>query len=494
MRKRIRESLSAKVFLWVFTALTLCSIGIYAVVMLIIPARYRLVSGDRLSDNVNAFIRELEASDYASAKDKIYNFCIENNTVATLMDDTRTLTFGAMDPGEGDMATSSYTENIHFKDSATPYMLVLTSISKTEDDITAIFLKILPGAAAVIFLISAFSAWICSRVIVVPIAKISGISKRMTALDMTWQCDVDRPDEIGVLASSLNTMARRLAASMEAQALAQRQLETANSQLAQTNDQLETANVRLAEDVRKFELLEQQRRSFFTAVSHELKTPLTILMGQLENMVLGLGDYKNHDKYLPQALDAAENIEHLVRELLDIARMEAMDLEETMTATVLWPLAEQCVSDILPLAGEKKIRIHKALQAGMTDDFIISANQNLFRKVLSNLVGNAVRHSPEGAEVFVRLICGSQGPALEVENTGAFIAREDMEQLFAPFYRADRSRSRATGGSGLGLYIVKTILDLHHMSCTIKNTCRGVLVTVFLEPQVASTPVIPQER
>ena len=131
----------------------------------------------------------------------------------------------------------------------------------------------------------------------------------MTELDMTWRCDTDRKDEIGVLSSSLNTMAARLQSTME---------------------ELETANQQLTKDVKKFQRLEEQHRNFFAAVSHELKTPLTILKGQLENMILGFGDYQNHDKYLPQALKSAEDIEYLVKEILSITKMETMNIDSSL--------------------------------------------------------------------------------------------------------------------------------------------------------------------
>ena len=249
----------------------------------------------------------------------------------------------------------------------------------------------------------------------------------MTSLDMTWRCDIESDDEIGVLASGLNTMASRLQTTME---------------------ELENANTQLTADVKKFQALEEQRRNFFAAISHELKTPLTILKGQIENMILGYGDYQNHEKYLPEALKATEDIEYLVKEIISISKMESMDLHDTL----------QDVS----------------LPASISEDIIISANRNLWKKALSNIIGNAIRHSPSGTEVFISLQSSEQGNTLAVENTGVFISEADLPHMFTPFYRADKSRSKATGGSGLGLYIVKTSLDLHGMEYKITNTEKGV--------------------
>ena len=106
-----------------------------------------------------------------------------------------------------------------------------------------------------------------------------------------------------------------------------------------------------------------------------------------------------------------------------------------------------------------------------------SVNPALWSKALSNIIGNAVRYSPRGAEVSVFL---RDEHVLLIENTGAAIPEDSLPHLFTPFYRSDKSRNRATGGSGLGLYIVKTILDLHGMLCCIRNTQKGVAFEIQL--------------
>ena len=237
-------------------------------------------------------------------------------------------------------------------------------------------------------------------------------------------------------------------------------------------DRLQTAMAELTADVEKFRELGEQRKRFFAAVSHELKTPLTVLKGQLENMILGYGDYKNRDKYLPEALRAAEDIEHLVTEIIAISKTENMDLRDSLEPVSLLSSVNETAEALSPIAIEKNITIHQ----NIINDIIISVNRGLWQKALSNIIGNAVRHSPDGAEVFISMEDG----VLTVENTGVFIPEGDLPQMFTPFYRADKSRSKSTGGSGLGLYIVKTILDLHGMGYSLRNTPRGVEFSVYL--------------
>lgn len=455
MRRKIRNSLSIKVFLWVFAALTICSMIIYGIVLTVLPKQYQIVSDRQMEINMDVLISELENLNYNDGIKKIYDFCIQNNVTAMLMDEKGALSFGEIQADEWNVTTSTISAAIAFLDDETEYMLVVSSITQTAERISEVMFRFLPVIFAIIVLLSVLSAFICSKVIVTPIAKISQISRRMTSLDMTWQCDIESDDEIGVLASSLNTMAGRLKVTME---------------------ELENANKQLTADVKKFRELEEQRRNFFAAVSHELKTPLTILKGQLENMILGYGDYQNYEKYLPEALKATEDIERLVREIISISKMESMDLRDTLQDVSLLTSINDTIQAILPLANDKDIQIHQDIE----EDVILSVNRNLWSKALSNIIGNAVRHSPQKEDVFISLQPGEKGKVLIIENTGVFIPETDLAHMFTPFYRADKSRSKATGGSGLGLYIVKTILNLHGMTYCIKNTQRGVAFSLYL--------------
>lgn len=457
LRKKIKNSLSIKVFLWVFSALTICSMLIYGIVLTVLPKQYQVTSDKQLDANTESLVSKLQEMRYEDAVIEIYNFCIQNNSAAILSDDKVALNFGEIKAEEQLTATtSSIATTVTFLDSETEYALIVSSISKTADVIFSLMLRFLPVVFAIILLLSSLSAFICSKVIVSPIAKISQISKRMTNLDMTWKCDIETGDEIGVLAASLNTMASRLQRTME---------------------ELTNANNQLTVDVEKFKALEEQRRHFFAAVSHELKTPLTILKGQIENMILGYGDYQNHEKYLPEALKATENIEYLVKEIISISKMESMDLEDTLQEVSLKQTTNDTIQAILPLAQDKDIQIHQ----NISTDMVLSVNPNLWTKALSNVIGNAVRHSPCGENVFISVQPSENGNALVIENTGASIPEDDLPHMFTPFYRADRSRNKATGGSGLGLYIVKTILDLHGMTYFIKNTEQGVAFFLYLQ-------------
>ena len=125
---------------------------------------------------------------------------------------------------------------------------------------------------------------------------------------------------------------------------------------------------------------------------------------------------------------------------------------------------------LLPLARERQVAIHSQV----AEDVTVWGNASLLEKAIHNILSNAIRHSPEGAKVFIHLTPSS----LTVTNTGTSIPEEDLSMLFTPFYRVEKSRNKSTGGSGLGLYLVKTILELHGFRYRIENTETGVAFTM----------------
>lgn len=453
MEKKIRNSLSAKVFLWIAGLLILCSLLIYGMVMIFLPQSYTVVASSRVEAEIEQLIDTLSQTDYDSAGEVIEKFCQDNRASVILDDGTASHTFGTVDEQSverGEAMTAAV--DVKFADRNGNYYLSITAPVSAGNELTMAFLELLPLLLLLILLISALGAFLCSRVLVRPVLEISRISKRMAHLDMTWDCKVNRTDELGVLANSLNTMAKRLDTAMK---------------------ELESANEQLRKDMEHITELSRQRRDFFAAASHELKTPITILKGQIESMILGIGKYKDTGKVLPETLKEVENMERLVKEILTISKIEMDGLAGKAEPVSLPDTITKVTETLLPLAQERQITVHSQL----AEDVTVSGNASLLEKAIHNILSNAIRHSPEGAEVFIHLTPS----VMTVTNTGTSIPEEDLPVLFTPFYRVEKSRNKATGGSGLGLYITKTILDYHKIVCNIANTENAVKFTAFLQ-------------
>lgn len=450
MVKKIKNSLSAKVFLWIAGLLILCSLLIYGIVMIFLPQSYTIVSSNKMETETKKLTETLSQTGFKQAKEVIEQFC-QNNQAAVVLSGTDTnLSFGSMDylnNQKGEIITSS--EEIYFADTDERYYISITASVSAGSELTMAFLELFPMLLVLIVLISALGAFLCSRILVRPVLEISRVSKRMASLDMTWECKVNRTDELGVLADSLNMMAKRLDATFR---------------------ELEAANKKLREDMEHITELSRQRRDFFAATSHELKTPITILKGQIESMVLRIGKYKDTGKVLPETLKEVENMERLVKEILTISQIEMDGLTGKAEQVSLPDTLTKVTEILLPLIHERQITVHSQL----AEDITVFGNISLLEKAIHNILSNALRHSPEGAEVFIHLTPS----ILTITNTDTLIPEEDLPVLFTPFYRVEKSRNKSTGGSGLGLYLVKTILELHGFQYWVENTKMGVVFTV----------------
>lgn len=450
MARKISGSLSAKAFLWIAGLLILCSLLIYGIVMRFLPQSYTVVASGRVEEEIERLVDALSQTRYNDAGEVIEPFCQSNRASVILSDGITTRTFGAVDEQSVERGeTMTAVVDVKFADRDSSHYLSITAPVSAGSELTMAFLELLPLLLLSILLISALGAFLCSRVLVGPVLEISRVSQRMARLDMTWDCKFNRADELGILANSLNTMAKRLDTAMKA---------------------LESANEKLREEMERITELSRQRRDFFAAASHELKTPLTILKGQIESMILGIGKYKDAGTVLPETLKEVENMERLVKEILTISKIEMDGLAGKTEPVSLPETLAKVTEALLPLARERQI----AVQSEIAGDVTVSGNASLLEKALHNVLSNAIRHSPEGAKVLIHL----SPSVLTVTNTGASIPEEDLPALFTPFYRVEKSRNKSTGGSGLGLYLVKTILELHGFQYRVENTETGVAFSV----------------
>lgn len=347
--------------------------------------------------------------------------------------------------------TQAYT--LSFADSADEYIVLLSKNADKESQVVEALQKSLPVLSAVVLLVSIVAAFFYTAYLTKPIRQVSRVSEKMANMDFHSLCPTGRTDEIGALAVNLNTLSGRLGAALS---------------------DLQKANRRLQADIDRERELERQRVEFFAAASHELKTPITIIKGQLQGMLYRVGRYRDRETYLAQSLAATGTLEKMVQELLTISRLDAPEYVCKKSDVDLSALVRE------RLAAHEDLFLQKeqSIEASIAPDAHISGDARLLQKALDNLIGNAAAYSGCGARVIVRLWTEDDRTRLTMENTGAQIPDSDIPRLFEPFYRVDPSRNRQTGGTGLGLYIVKTILDLHGAGIEIANSARGVIVSV----------------
>ena len=279
--------------------------------------------------------------------------------------------------------------------------------------------------------------------------RISSIATKMSEMQLDWKLDTKRTDELGILEKSLKTMSQNL--------------QTALSDL-------KNANAKLEEDIEHEKELEQAQMDFFSAASHELKTPITIIKGQLEGMLLGIGIYKDREKYLSRSLEVANTLEVMVQELLIISRLQTSGSDLKKEPIDCVRVIQKYLRETEDLIINKDLRVYLNAPQSAT----VNGNGLLLEKVFSNIIGNAIKYSPQDAVIHITVNHQQNQYSFQIENSGTHITKENMDKIFEPFYRIEQSRSRKTGGSGLGLYIVQKILQYHNSVCDVCNTEKGV--------------------
>ena len=235
---------------------------------------------------------------------------------------------------------------------------------------------------------------------------------------------------------------------------------------------LKESNIELKVEISKQRELEQKQREFFSAASHELKTPLTILKGHLTGMLNKVKGYENREVYMERSLAVVEKMETLVKELLYLSKTDESQKSEYKMIDLAELLRVQ-IADVTELLSEKEL----SLTVDIPDKLLCEVDSAQMERALQNILINAIRYSPNGEEINISLSNEKNTNIVfcKIENTGVTIPEEKISHLFEAFYRVDASRNRNTGGTGLGLYIVRKIMDLHHAKYGIKNSDRGVL-------------------
>jgi two-component system phosphate regulon sensor histidine kinase PhoR len=228
----------------------------------------------------------------------------------------------------------------------------------------------------------------------------------------------------------------------------------------------EGEHLMVVRDVSQLKQLEGMRRNFFANVSHELRTPMTVLQGYLEmtedpDMVVGPMWTKAHGVMTEQL----NRMNSLVNQLLTLSKIEAAPMHELEDVVNVPAMLDVLEKEAASLSGDQQ---HK-LNFDIDNSLRVLGDEDQLRSAISNLVYNAVKYTPAGADVRVRWYQTAQGACLEVEDGGEGIEPQHLHRLTERFYRVDKARSRDTGGSGLGLAIVKHALTHHDSHLEIQS-------------------------
>lgn len=459
MIKYIKQHLSVQIFILTCVILIGISSITYAFIAAVTPKSYLNEIERSIDVSVQSLISHFDDMNLEECKNMLSVFSQEHDVLIQIYDENGRLVetdseiqfTQSPDSREESPHRTHETKSYLFRprNSDMSYTVTVLANGQRVNLFTETLGDIFPYLLILILAVSILISWIYTRYLSKPIIRLSKVSKELAGLNFNIRFSNNREDEIGILSESLNELSESLSSALE---------------------ELKSANASLKKDVEKEKEMEKQQLSFFSAVSHELKTPITVLKGQLQGMLYNVGGYRDRDKYLQRSFEVVEDMEKLVLEILSVARMRSAGFSLHRKAVDVEELLQSLFVDYEEIAMQKDISMVCRMEPVRT----VLADESLIKKAVSNILSNAFRYSPPESEVRILLEQEQEDVCLAVENTGVMILDDEIPKLFQPFTRREESRSRETGGSGLGLYLVKMILELHQITFDMTNIENGV--------------------
>ncbi|WP_249659811.1 sensor histidine kinase [Lysinibacillus fusiformis] len=357
------------------------------------------------------------------------------------------------------------TEIMDFKENGVSYKIIVKPIKDSKGEINYIFTltSLQPVDEAVqmikdyyvyliifVFLLIVLVSLYYSKKIAQPLLQINKTTEKIADLDFSEMIPVTTNDEIGHLSKNINILSKTLHSYI----------------------------VELQQDIEKEKQLENTRKEFISGVSHELKTPLSIMKSCIS--ILEDGVASNKKEYYFQAMaKEIDRMDRLIIDMLELAKFESGTYRMDMDIFYMDEIIEYIIDQLSVDISKKQLHVHQSLST-----IQVVANQPRIEQVLTNFISNAIRYTPEKKDIFVSMVVEEEHVKICIENKGAHIAPDHLVRIWDRFYRGDISRQQAKEGTGLGLAISKNILELHGVPYGVTNTKDGVLFYFSLKKSV----------
>jgi len=305
---------------------------------------------------------------------------------------------------------------------------------------------IVVGGIAIIYISKSFSN---------PISEITNIAKKMARLDFSHKYVVTDDDEINELGKSINEM---------------------SDKLEKTINQLRNTNIELEKDIEKKSKIDEMRKSFISDVSHELKTPIALIQGYSEGLLENVNsDPESRKFYAEVILDETNKMDKMVKQLLELTKLEYEKREFNNTTFNIVELEKEIVRTSQVMLEEKDVKVEFETEEKIevfADDMYIS-------QIITNYLTNAIKHVKDvDGEKYIKItntVLQDKGKVrITVFNTGNNISDENLTRVWNRFFKADEARNRDDGGSGIGLSIVRAIMNNYGNDFGVENKENGV--------------------
>ncbi len=473
--KKITDRLSFKVFVITFTVQILFGGLIYLLLYNAAPLSWDIAQKNEMETKFAKLAEELRQVEFKECGPLVDDFVLTNNCNIVFYKGprlnwnalpavvpsseyavmTRYDVYNLINLKDGVVMNLYTSRNVNFnQEKSREYTVVCIWSQKAENVLWEALKKTLPLIVIAIVLISVICSFIYTHLFARPVQKLSEVSGRIAKMDFDVKSGSKRRDEIGDLGRDLDEL---------------------SSNLNETITNLNKRTEELEREIERVNELERQKDVFFAAASHELKTPITIAQGQVRGMMEGIEPYNDIDTYLPKTLSSLKRMESLINEILTASRMQAGN-EIVFHQVDLGSLLNKRLEEMKELLDIRGIVLETEIGEGL----LFEGNPELTSMALGSFLSNAVFYCSEGSAVKVTAVKKDGKIATEIRNTGSHISEEDLPHLFEAFYRSDSSRSRRSGGSGLGLYLGKLIIERQNGTVVLRNDGDDVAAHIIL--------------
>lgn len=329
------------------------------------------------------------------------------------------------------------------------YLMIRMSVESFRESIR-ISNKFYLGLGAALVVVITIMILAVTRRYTKPVLQLAEISKKMSDLDFNARYTGHHDDELGVLGDSINEM---------------------SDKLEKTISELKSANIELHKDIEKKVEIDEMRKEFISNVSHELKTPIALIQGYAEGLQEGISDNPEDIRYYCDVIvDEADKMNKMVKNLLTLNHLEFGDKQVKMERFDITSVLAGVINTMKLRAEQEQVNIEFSAQKPL----YVWADEFQIEEVITNYLSNAFNHVDKNKLIKVEIIEKNGIVRVSVFNSGKKIPEEELDNIWIKFYKVDKARTRAYGGNGIGLSIVKAVMDRHEKDCGVINHENGV--------------------
>lgn len=331
-------------------------------------------------------------------------------------------------------------------------MILMRSALESIRESVKIANQFLLYVAILAIIVSVFVGLLMSRWVTQPVVRLTDLSRRMAELDFEAKYIPKRvrQNEIDELGEHMNALSEAL---------------------ERTISELKSANNRLLVDIEEKTKIDEMRKEFLSNVSHELKTPIALIQGYAEGLLEGINeDEESRNFYCEVIVDEAEKMNLMVKKILTLSQLESGGETVTMSHFDLTEMIHGALRQVEILLEQSGVIVAEYPK----DPMYVWADEFKTEEVLTNYLSNAIHHAKGLRQIEIRYEERGELLRVCVFNTGELIPEEDLEKIWLKFYKVDKAHTREYGGSGIGLSIVRAIMEAMHRECGVVNHEDGV--------------------